>query len=315
MFVVLAPGVDADDALRAEISTCVVDALGPSFKPAAGAIHDRAAEDAQREGVAPRDPLGRDRRRARRPVRPRGSRRRSTRSRRARDMTELHRRPRAAAAACAPTTGTRGARCGCAAAQWLERWEPRARAGQRRSRARPRGVPGAVRARGTGNVTSTPRTASACSSLDGRFAGEVSLGSVQRGPFQMGYVGYWIDEALGGQRVRPRRRRADHALRVRDVAAAPARGGDRAPQRGEPAGRREARATRRGHRASASCRSRACTRITSATRSRVEEWRDRGHELVGALPHSPTLSRALDDRSAPCEPASMRLRGRRSDAP
>jgi len=34
--------------------------------------------------------------------------------------------------------------------------------------------------------------------LDGRFAGEVSLGSVQRGPFQMGYVGYWIDEALAG---------------------------------------------------------------------------------------------------------------------
>ena len=34
---------------------------------------------------------------------------------------------------------------------------------------------------------------------DGRFAGEVSLGSVQRGPFQMAYVGYWIDEALAGR--------------------------------------------------------------------------------------------------------------------
>jgi ribosomal-protein-alanine N-acetyltransferase len=33
---------------------------------------------------------------------------------------------------------------------------------------------------------------------DGRFAGEVSLGSVQRGPFQMGYIGYWVDEALAG---------------------------------------------------------------------------------------------------------------------
>ncbi|MGQ0826593.1 MAG: GNAT family N-acetyltransferase [Actinomycetota bacterium] len=33
---------------------------------------------------------------------------------------------------------------------------------------------------------------------NGRFAGEVSLGSVQRGPFQMGYIGYWIDEALAG---------------------------------------------------------------------------------------------------------------------
>ena len=48
---------------------CVADALGPSFKPAAGALHDRAAEDAQRQGVAPRDPRRRDRRRARRPVR------------------------------------------------------------------------------------------------------------------------------------------------------------------------------------------------------------------------------------------------------
>ena len=33
---------------------------------------------------------------------------------------------------------------------------------------------------------------------NGRFAGEVSLGSVQRGPFQMGYIGYWIDEELAG---------------------------------------------------------------------------------------------------------------------
>lgn len=33
---------------------------------------------------------------------------------------------------------------------------------------------------------------------DGRFAGEVSLGSVQRGPFQMGYIGYWIDRELAG---------------------------------------------------------------------------------------------------------------------
>ncbi len=38
---------------------------------------------------------------------------------------------------------------------------------------------------------------------DGRFAGEVSLGSVQRGPFQMGYIGYWIDEACGGNEYMP----------------------------------------------------------------------------------------------------------------
>ncbi len=31
-----------------------------------------------------------------------------------------------------------------------------------------------------------------------KFAGEVSLGNVQRGPFQSAYVGYWIDEAAAG---------------------------------------------------------------------------------------------------------------------
>ena len=35
--------------------------------------------------------------------------------------------------------------------------------------------------------------------LDGTFVGEVSLGSVQRGPFQSGSVGYWIDEARAGR--------------------------------------------------------------------------------------------------------------------
>ncbi|HET9727893.1 MAG TPA: GNAT family protein [Acidimicrobiia bacterium] len=40
-------------------------------------------------------------------------------------------------------------------------------------------------------------------SVDGRFIGEVSLGSVQRGPFQMGYIGYWIDEACAGQGLVP----------------------------------------------------------------------------------------------------------------
>jgi ribosomal-protein-alanine N-acetyltransferase len=33
---------------------------------------------------------------------------------------------------------------------------------------------------------------------DGTFAGEVSLGSVLRGPFQSSFIGYWIDEAQAG---------------------------------------------------------------------------------------------------------------------
>jgi ribosomal-protein-alanine N-acetyltransferase len=37
----------------------------------------------------------------------------------------------------------------------------------------------------------------------GRFIGEVSLGSVQRGPFQSASVGYWIDEAEAGRGYMP----------------------------------------------------------------------------------------------------------------
>jgi len=37
----------------------------------------------------------------------------------------------------------------------------------------------------------------------GAFIGEVSLGSVQRGPFQSAFVGYWIDQAYAGQGLIP----------------------------------------------------------------------------------------------------------------
>ena len=36
-----------------------------------------------------------------------------------------------------------------------------------------------------------------------RFCGEVYINSVQRGPFQNAYVGYWIDEACAGQGLVP----------------------------------------------------------------------------------------------------------------
>ncbi len=35
--------------------------------------------------------------------------------------------------------------------------------------------------------------------VGGRFAGEINLSGVQRGPFQNAYVGYWIDEARAGR--------------------------------------------------------------------------------------------------------------------
>jgi len=36
-----------------------------------------------------------------------------------------------------------------------------------------------------------------------RFAGEINLSSVQRGPYQNAYVGYWMDEALAGNSYTP----------------------------------------------------------------------------------------------------------------
>jgi [ribosomal protein S5]-alanine N-acetyltransferase len=39
--------------------------------------------------------------------------------------------------------------------------------------------------------------------LGGRFAGEVTLSSVQRGPFQNASVGYWVDQDLAGMGLVP----------------------------------------------------------------------------------------------------------------
>ncbi len=39
--------------------------------------------------------------------------------------------------------------------------------------------------------------------VDGQFGGEINLSSVQRGPFQSAYVGYWVDEKLAGNGYTP----------------------------------------------------------------------------------------------------------------
>jgi ribosomal-protein-alanine N-acetyltransferase len=39
--------------------------------------------------------------------------------------------------------------------------------------------------------------------VDGRFSGEVTLSSIQRGPFQSAFIGYWVDRALAGQGLVP----------------------------------------------------------------------------------------------------------------
>ncbi len=39
--------------------------------------------------------------------------------------------------------------------------------------------------------------------VDGEFTGEINLSSIQRGPFQNAYVGYWIDQKWAGQGLMP----------------------------------------------------------------------------------------------------------------
>jgi len=39
--------------------------------------------------------------------------------------------------------------------------------------------------------------------VDGRFAGEVTLSSIQRGPFQNGSIGYWVDQEFAGRGLVP----------------------------------------------------------------------------------------------------------------
>lgn len=38
---------------------------------------------------------------------------------------------------------------------------------------------------------------------DGALAGEITLSSIQRGPFQNGFIGYWVDQAWAGRGLAP----------------------------------------------------------------------------------------------------------------
>lgn len=88
------------------------------------------------------------------------------------------------------------------ARDWLEAWEPRPEPGS----PDPVSDREAFRARCTAWDRQRHFDAAYGFGLflhDGRFAGEVSLGNVQRGPFQMAYIGYWIDEAWAGRGLVP----------------------------------------------------------------------------------------------------------------
>lgn len=86
-------------------------------------------------------------------------------------------------------------------AEWLTKWEP----------SRPVGSPDVINDRHAFAARCNARERERHLGtgfgfgvfVDGRFAGEMNLSSVQRGPFQNCYVGYWIDEALAGHGYTP----------------------------------------------------------------------------------------------------------------
>lgn len=85
--------------------------------------------------------------------------------------------------------------------EWLTRWEP----------ARPAGAPDIVRDRGAFALRCHSREREWQLGtgygfgvfVGGQFCGEINLNSVQRGPFQNAYMGYWIDEARAGNSYTP----------------------------------------------------------------------------------------------------------------
>jgi ribosomal-protein-alanine N-acetyltransferase len=85
--------------------------------------------------------------------------------------------------------------------EWLVRWEPRPIIGQpdaaedRRVFAARCGARDRERQLGTGYGFGI--------FVSGRFAGEINISSIQRGPFQNAYVGYWIDQAMAGHSYVP----------------------------------------------------------------------------------------------------------------
>ena len=85
-------------------------------------------------------------------------------------------------------------------ASWLLRWEPRPKGAPVPSEDRPCfaarcGIRERERHLGTGYGFGI--------FVDGRFVGELTLSSIQRGPFQSGSIGYWVDQAFAGQGLVP----------------------------------------------------------------------------------------------------------------
>jgi [ribosomal protein S5]-alanine N-acetyltransferase len=84
---------------------------------------------------------------------------------------------------------------------WLVKWEPRQVPGQPDPAQDKRAFAARCNARlrerelGTGYGFGV--------FIGNRFAGEINISSVQRGPFQNAYVGYWVDQAMAGNGYTP----------------------------------------------------------------------------------------------------------------
>jgi [ribosomal protein S5]-alanine N-acetyltransferase len=161
---------------------------------------------------------------------------------------------------------------------WLERWEPRPEPGS----ADPALEREAFRARCGAWDRQRHFDAAYGYGLflhDGRFAGEVSLGSVQRGPFQMGYIGYWIDEALAGYGFVPEgvvlmMRHAFEALQLHRLEAAIVPRNQASRRVAEKLGLRDEGTAVRFLQIQGEYEDHVRYAMT------IEEWNERGHELV-----------------------------------
>ena len=85
--------------------------------------------------------------------------------------------------------------------EWLTKWEP----------TRPVGAPDVIEDREAFTIRCNARQRERQLGsgygfgifVEGEFSGEINLSSVQRGPFQSGSIGYWIDEARAGYGYTP----------------------------------------------------------------------------------------------------------------
>ena len=85
--------------------------------------------------------------------------------------------------------------------EWLTKWEPTRLAGQPDVVEDPHAF--AVRCSARDRERQMGAGYGFGVFAEGEFAGEMNLSSIQRGPFQNAYVGYWIDEAKAGYGYTP----------------------------------------------------------------------------------------------------------------